>query len=80
MKDMTFWEAVEQHRLIRRLLLLWIVVFVSVVTAYVLVARPAIDPEAAHVVEIITGFAAAVIALYKWLRSREDGGSKEEDS
>lgn len=77
---MTFWEAIEQHRLVRRLLLLWIVIFVSSVTAYVLIARPTIDAEAAHVVEIITTLAVAIIGLYKWLRSREDGGPPESDS
>lgn len=63
--------AVNKHMLIRRLLLLWSVIIISLVTYIVFTEPPTIPTGTATAYGITVGLLATVIGLYKWGRERD---------
>jgi di/tricarboxylate transporter len=63
--------AVQHHQLIRRLLLLWAVIIITLVTYIVFTDPPNVPSGTATAYGIVVGLLATVIGLYKWSRDRD---------
>jgi len=68
----TLGTLVEQHKLIRRLVLLWAVIMITYVTFIVFHHPPNIPSGTVTAYGIVVGLLATAIGLYKWSRDRED--------
>lgn len=81
-------KAFNEHKMARRLLLLWAVWLITVVTFRVFPTDNRVVPDipsgTATVFSIVVGLLATAIGFYQWSRSREDKlnnkGVKENDN
>lgn len=80
---MNLLDAIEKHKLIRRLVLVWAVALITWVVVRVFgMAPPVITGGTATALGTVIGILGTVIALYKWMRDREDrmqNGNKSEE-
>jgi len=69
--------AIEKHKLIRRLIVLWAVILITWVTIRVFTSPPDISNGTAAAFASVVGLLGSSIAFYKWSRQKEEGHNDE---
>jgi len=64
-------DLFEKHKIVRRLLVLWAVILITVVVIWVFDDLTLITAPVASALGIVTGILATVIGFYQWSRGRD---------
>lgn len=74
MTDTNSWigRLFNQHKLVRRLLVLWAICLITTVTFKVFNNISEITPAVSAALGTITALLTVVVGLYQWSRTRED--------
>lgn len=67
-------RLVEQHQLVRRLLLVWFMYFASLIL-FRAIAAPEITMEVATIFTTFLGFFTIIVGIYQWNRGKKDNAN-----
>lgn len=69
---MGFKQLANEHKLFRRLILLWAMALITVIVVWTWLSPPDIPTSTAAALGTVTGILTAVIGLYQYLRGKDD--------
>lgn len=78
MKRFGYWveRLFEKHKLVRRVLVVWSAVIITLATYAIFKAPNEITAASATALATVTGILTVVIGFYQWDRKQDDGGDK----
>ena len=73
-------KQLNRNKLVRRLILLWVVLLITAIVLMTWLRPPDIPSSTVTALGIVVGMLASIIAFYQWSRARDDEARIKKES